>query len=88
MQWINQYSALLLLLIPLAAFVSWLTGRHRYPTARWLLFALAISSTAAVFYVLAQFRTGDAGTSAGQVESVLHDQAAGQPVLVELYSDY
>jgi uncharacterized membrane protein len=88
MQWINQFSALLLLVLPLMGFILILLTRNRYPAARWPLLALSVCGTLLVLIFLSRFQTGAAGASATEVESILNESILGRPVFLELYSDY
>ncbi len=88
MQLINQFSALLLFIVPLAGFILIVLTRDRYPAARWPLLALSIGGTALVFYLVSHFQIGAAGIAATQVNTALTENVDGRPVLLELYSDY
>jgi hypothetical protein len=85
---INQFSALLLFVVPLGLFISYLWLRQRELAGRWWLLGLGLASSLLIIYLMTRFQTGAAGTTTRSVEDALDQVADGRPLFVELYSDY
>jgi 4-amino-4-deoxy-L-arabinose transferase-like glycosyltransferase len=78
---LNQHSFLLLALITLVA--VWLIGRRLGRRARLVGVVVVVAAAVAAFALL---RTGDGAL--GSVVELDHALAGGQPVVLEVYSDY
>jgi hypothetical protein len=84
MQLINQYSALLLFVIPIGFLVMAVFWRKRPLLSRAALLTGLVLIGAAGFFIL---QTESRETPLGEVEMLLAS-GIGRPVLLELYSDY
>ena len=78
---LNQHSFLWIALVALVA--VWLIGRRLGRRARLVGLGLVVAGAAAAFVLL---RTGDGDL--GSVVELDHALAGGQPVVLEVYSDY
>lgn len=83
MQLLNQYSAVMALILPLGLLVIAVVGRQRPLFSRLSLIGGLLALIAVGYFLL---QTESKGVSPNQVETLL--AAPEQPVFLELYSDY
>ena len=83
MQIVNQYSAVMALILPLGLLVIAVVGRQRPLLSRLSLIGGLLALIVVGYFLL---QTEAKGVSPNQVEALL--AAPEQPVFMELYSDY
>ena len=83
MQIVNQYSAVMALILPLGLLVIAVVGRQRPLLSRLSLIGGLLTLIVVGYFLL---QTEAKGVSPNQVEALL--AAPEQPVFMELYSDY
>lgn len=83
MQIVNQYSAVMALILPLGLLALAVVGRQRPLLSRLSLIGGLLALIVVGYFLL---QTEAKGTTPNQVEALL--AAPGRPVFLELYSDY
>jgi hypothetical protein len=83
MQLVNQYSALMTLVLPLGLLVLAVVARQRPLLSRLSLIGGLLALIVVGYFIL---QTESKGTAANDVAALL--AAPQQPVFLELYSDY
>ncbi len=87
MQFINQFSGLLMILISATLLVFSFINARKNLSRRWPLPAAALILAAGVTFFFIRNRTGPEHISAEELEQLLR-QPSETPVLLELYSEY